>query len=130
MLKGTTNDGFVLTQSTRHLNLPVKGLGVKLTLPSDTYKSSQLITRNMLKQPKNPDMRDLYKATAPKNIKANNTLLHQGKMKNLKGKLVNKTVNKILDDMKGLTEQRTVISRHAVLKICKFCLIVYYMILL
>lgn len=130
MLKGTTNDGFVLTQSTRHLNLPVKGLGVKLTLPSDTYKSSQLITRNMLKQPKNPDMRDLYKATAPKNIKANNTLLHQGKTKNLKGKLVNKTVNKILDDMKGLTEQRTVISRHAVLKICKFCLIVYYMILL
>ena len=130
MLKGTTNDGFVLTQSTRHLNLPVKGLGGKLTLPSDTYKSSQLITRNMLKQPKNPDMRDLYKATAPKNIKANNTLLHQGKTKNLKGKLVNKTVNKILDDMKGLTEQRTVISRHVVLKICKFCLIVYYMILL
>ena len=103
---------------------------MKLTLPSDTYKSSQLITRNMLKQPKNPDMRDLYKATAPKNIKANNTLLHQGKPKNLKGKLVNKTVNKILDDMKGLKEQRTVISRHAVLKICKFCLIFYYMILL
>ena len=82
---------------------------MKFTLPSDTYNSSQLTTRNMLKQSKNPEMRDLYKATVPKNIEAD-TLPHQNKPKIPKDRLVNKTVNKILDDMKGLKEQNAIID--------------------
>ena len=79
---------------------------MKFTLPSDTYNSSQLTTRNILKQSKNPEIRDLYKATAPKNIEAD-TLLHQDKPKNPKDRLVK---NKILDDVKGLKEQNTIID--------------------
>ena len=52
--------------STRHLYLPVKKTGMKFTLPSDTYNSSQLTTRNILTQSENLEIRDLYKATAPK----------------------------------------------------------------
>ena len=44
---------------------------MKFTLPSDTYNSSQLATRNILKQPKNPEILDLYKASASKN-----TIIH------------------------------------------------------
>ena len=80
---------------------------MKFTLRSDTYNSSQLTTRNILKQSKNSEIRDLYKATAPKNIEAD-TLLHQDKPKNPKDRLVNKTVSKILDNMKGLKEQNTI----------------------
>ena len=40
---------------------------MKFTLPSDTYNSSQLKTRNILKQSKTPEIRNLYEATAPKN---------------------------------------------------------------
>ena len=43
---------------------------MKFTLPSDTYNFSQLTTRNILKHPKNPEIRDLQEATAPKNIEA------------------------------------------------------------
>ena len=82
---------------------------MKFTLPSDTQNSSQLTTRNILKQSKNPEIRDLYKATVPKNIEAN-TLSHQNKPKNPKDRLVNKSVNKVLDDMKGLTEKNTIID--------------------
>ena len=42
---------------------------MKFTLPSDTYNSSQLTTSNRLKQSKNPETSNLYKATATKNIK-------------------------------------------------------------
>ena len=71
---------------------------MKFTLPSDTYNSSQLTTRNILKHSKNPEICDLYKATGPKNIEAY-TLLHQDKPRNPKDRLVK---NEILDDMKGL----------------------------
>ena len=80
---------------------------MKFTLPSDPYTYSQLTTRSMLKQSKNPEIRILYEATAPKNIEAD-TLLHQDKPKNRKDRLVNKTVNKILDNMKGVKEQNTI----------------------
>ena len=105
VVKEYTKRSFRLPQSinTRHFYLPVKKLGMKFTLPSDTYNLSQLTTRNILKQSKNPEIRDLYKATAPKNIEAD-TLFHQDKPKNPKDRLVNKTVNKIVDDMKGLKE--------------------------
>ena len=105
IVKEYTKRSFRLPQSinTRHFYLPVKKLGMKFTLPSDTYNLSQLTTRNILKQSKNPEIRDLYKATAPKNIEAD-TLFHQDKPKNPKDRLVNKTVNKIVDDMKGLKE--------------------------
>ena len=63
----------------------------------------------MLKQSKNPKIQNLYKATAPKNIEAN-TILHQDKARNPKDRLVNKTVNKRLDDIKGLKEQNTIID--------------------
>ena len=78
IVKEYTKSWFRLPQSanTRHLYLPVKIFGMKFTLPSGTYNSSQLKTRNILKQSKNPEMGDLYKATAPKNIVAD-TLLHQ-----------------------------------------------------
>ena len=82
---------------------------MKFTLPSDTYNSSQLKTRNILKQSKTPEIRNLYEATAPKNIEAD-TLLYQGKPKNPKDRLVNKAVNKILDEMKGLKEQNSIID--------------------
>ena len=88
---------------------------MKFTLPSDTYNSSQLATRNILKQPKNPEILDLYKASASKNIEAD-TILHQDKQKNPKDRLVKKTVNKILDDMKGLKEQNTII--HSISQPC------------
>ena len=65
-------------------------LGMKFTLPSDTYSSSQLTTRNILKQSTNLEIRNLYEY---KNIEGG-TLLHQDKPKNLKDRLVNKTVNK------------------------------------
>ena len=42
---------------------------MKFTLPSDTYNSSQLTTRNILTQSENLEIRDLYKATAPKTSK-------------------------------------------------------------
>ena len=51
----------------------------------------------------------LHKATAPKSIEAD-TLLHQDKPKNPKDRLVNKTVNKILGDVKGFKEQNTIID--------------------
>ena len=82
---------------------------MKFTLPSDTYNSSQLTTHNILKQSKNPEICDLYKATAPKYVEAY-TLLHQDKPENVKDRLINKTVNKMLDDMKGLKEQNTIID--------------------
>ena len=66
--------------NTRHVYLPIKKLGMKFTLPSNTYNSSQLTTRNILKESKNPKIRNLCEATAPKNIEAD-TLLHQGKLK-------------------------------------------------
>ena len=50
---------------------------MKFTLPSDTYNSSQLKTRNILKQSKTPEIRNLYKATAPKNIEADSSLSRQ-----------------------------------------------------
>ena len=53
---------------------------MKFNLPSDTYNSSQLRTRNILKQSKNPEIRNLHKATAPKDIVAD-TLLHQANRK-------------------------------------------------
>ena len=82
---------------------------MKFTLPSDTYNSSQLTTRNILTQSENLEIRDLYKATAPKNIETD-ALLYQDKPKNPKDRLVNKTVNKILDNMKGLKEQNAIID--------------------
>ena len=82
---------------------------MKFILPSDTFNSSQLTTRNILKQSKNQEIRELYKATAPKNIEAD-TLFHQEKPKNPKDRLVKKTVNKILHDMKGLKELNTIID--------------------
>ena len=63
----------------------------------------------MLKQSKNPKIQNLYKATAPKNIEAN-TILHQDKARNPKDRLVNKPVNKRLDDITGLKEQNTIID--------------------
>ena len=74
---------------------------MKFTLPFVAYNSSQLTTRNILKHSKNPEIRDLYKATAPKNI-VPDTLLHQDKPKNPEDRLVNITLNKILDNMKDL----------------------------
>ena len=53
---------------------------MKFTLPSDAYNSSQLTTRNILKESKNSEIRDLYKVTTPKNIVAD-TLLHQANRK-------------------------------------------------
>ena len=82
---------------------------MKFTLPFVAYNSSQLTTRNILKHSKNPEMRDLYKATAPKNI-VPDTLLHQDKPKNPEDRLVNIILNKILDNMKGLKEQNTIID--------------------
>ena len=82
---------------------------MKLTLPSDTYNSCQLTSGNILKQSENPEIHSLYEATTPKNIETNN-LLHPDKQKNPIGRLVNKTVNKILDDTKGLEEQNTIID--------------------
>ena len=55
---------------------------MKFTLPSETYYSSQLTTRNIWKQSKNPEIHSLYEATASKNIEAD-ILLHQDKPKNL-----------------------------------------------
>ena len=52
--------------NTRYHYLPVKRLGMKLILPPDAYNSNKLTTRNILKQCKNPEILDLYKATAPK----------------------------------------------------------------
>ena len=72
----------------RYLYLPVKRRGMKFTLSSDAYSSTQVITRNILKQSENPEIRDLYKGSSPTNIKAD-TLLHQHKPKNAKDKLVN-----------------------------------------
>ena len=71
IVKEYTKRSFRLPQSinTRHFYLPVKKLGMKFTLPSDTYNLSQLTTRNILKQSKNPEIRDLYEATAPKTSK-------------------------------------------------------------
>ena len=63
---------------------------MKFTLPSDTYSSSQLTIRNILKQSTNLEIRNLYEY---KNIEGG-TLLLQDKPKNLKDRLVNKTVNK------------------------------------
>ena len=82
---------------------------MKFTLPYGTYNSSSLITRNILKQSKNLEISSLYETTAPKSIEPD-TLLHLGKPKNPESTLVNKTVNKILDDMKGRKEQNTVID--------------------
>ena len=42
---------------------------MKFTIPSDTYNSNQLTACNILKQSKNPEIRDLYKATVPKTSK-------------------------------------------------------------
>ena len=82
IVKEYTKSWFRLPQSanTRHLYLPVKRFGMKLTLPYDACNSGQPTTRNILKQSKNPEIRDLYKATAPKNIVAG-TLLHQANRK-------------------------------------------------
>ena len=111
IVKGYTTRWLRLPQSanTRHLDLPVKRLGMKFTLPSDAYNSSQLTTRNILKQSKNPEIRDLYKATAPKNVETD-TLLHQDKPKNPKDRMVNKIVKKMLDDMKGVKEQNIIMD--------------------
>ena len=51
--------------------------------------------------------RNSDEATAHKNIEAD--ILHQDKTKNPKD-LVNKTVNKILDNWTGLKEQNTIID--------------------
>ena len=79
IVKEYTKRWLCLPQSAnaRHLYLPVKKLGMKFTLPSDTYNSSQLKTRNILKQSKTPEIRNLYKATAPKNIEADSSLSRQ-----------------------------------------------------
>ena len=52
--------------------------------------------------------RNSDEVTAHKNIEAD--ILHQDKTKNPKDRLVNKTVNKILDNRKGLKEQNTIID--------------------
>ena len=97
--------------NTRHLYLPVKKMMMKFTLPSDACSSSQpaITTRNILRLSKNPEIHNLYEDAAPKNIEAN-TLFHQDKPKNKKNRLINKTVNKILDDMKGLKEENIIID--------------------
>ena len=82
---------------------------MKFTLPYGTYNSSSLITRNILQQSKNLEISSLYETTAPKSIEPD-TLLHLGKPKNPKSRLVNKIVNKILDDMKERKVQNTVID--------------------
>ena len=82
---------------------------MKFTLPYGTYNSSSLITRNILQQSKNLEISSLYETTAPKSIEPD-TLLHLGKPKNPKSRLVNKIVNKILDDMKECKVQNTVID--------------------
>ena len=94
--------------NTRHHYPPVKKLGIKFALPSETYNSSQLTTRNIIKQSKNPKISNSYEAAAPKNIEAD--ILRQDKPENPKDILLNKTVNKMLDDMKGLKEQNTIID--------------------
>ena len=80
---------------------------MKFTLPFDVYNSTRLTTRNILNQSKIPEIRNLYKGTAPKIIEVD-TIFHQHKPKNPKHRLVNKSVNKILDGMKGLNEQNNV----------------------
>ena len=80
---------------------------MKFTLPFDVYNSIRLTTRNILNQSKIPEIRNLYKGAAPKIIEAD-TIFHQDKPKNPKHRLVNRSVNKILDGIKGLNEQNNV----------------------
>ena len=58
-------------------------------------------------------MRDLYKPAVSQNIQAD-TVLHHNNRKIQKTGRVNKTVNKILNDMKGLKEQNTIIDSNNV----------------
>ena len=60
---------FTLNANTRHFYLLVNRLGLKLTLPSDTYNSSQVTAQKIWKQSKNSEIGDWYKAAAPNNSK-------------------------------------------------------------
>ena len=57
---------FTQNANTRHFYLLVKRLGLKITLPSDTYNSSQVTTQKIWKQSKNSEIGNWCKATAPK----------------------------------------------------------------
>lgn len=81
-------------------------------LPSDCYNSSQLTTRNILKESVNPEIRNLYRLTAEKYVEAD-TLLNLDQPKNPKDRLINKTVKKVLSDMNVLKEQNSLMNHVA-----------------
>ena len=57
---------FTQNANTRHFYLLVKRFGLKITLPSDTYNSSQATTQKIWKQSKNSEIGNWCKAAAPK----------------------------------------------------------------
>ena len=71
MSKSIPKDGFVYlkVQILGIFIFQLKKLGMKFTIPSDTYNSNQLTACNILIQSKNPEIRDLHKATVPKTSK-------------------------------------------------------------
>ena len=75
--------------NTRHLYLPVKRLGMKLTLLSDAYNFSQVTTHNILKQSKNPEIRDFIKLQPLKTSKL--TLFFIKTNRKIQKKMFNKT---------------------------------------
>ena len=50
----------------RHLYLPIKRFGMRLSLPSDIYRFCQLSKQNTLKKSLNDEIKELYKLTVQK----------------------------------------------------------------
>ena len=92
-----------------HLYLPSKMLGMKFSLPSDVYKSSQLATRNILKSSKNEEINNLYKLTQTKYV-SEDVILSQSQPRKPSDRLVKETVQKICNELHLLQEQNSIIS--------------------
>ena len=95
--------------NTRHLFLPTNKLGIRMSLPSDIFKSCQLVKRSILKSSVNEEIREFYKLTAKKHAEEERLL--QENDKNTAARIMRNEVNQgIINSMAGLKEQNSIMS--------------------
>ena len=70
--------------NTSHLRLPLKKIGLALTLPSDLYNKCKLTLRRILKCSRNADIKRLYNATSYKYVKHDEIVNACAKKENVK----------------------------------------------
>ena len=93
----------------RHLYLPTKQLGIKLSLPPNVYLASQLITRKTLKASDSKEIQEFYNMSRTKYINED-VILQIERPNTAKNNLTVANIKTILEDLSSLKEQNVIMN--------------------